>query len=158
MKQTETPSRTQTGRLVDFEVYPNRLVIRLTEQGKEEVAGWSEEGSRGDIGDFIDLCEDQLTNGWREVLPSQVGDLRDDEHLTFSDDYTFPDENRDDVMIVGTAYHFDRYAIDGYMETIIRDGFITFERHDYLTAEEFAAEVERLEKAGVDTGFRSVNG
>jgi len=156
--KAEAPIKTQKGRLVNFEVYSNRLVIRLTDQGKDETSEWTEEGSRGDLGAFFDLCEDQLCNGWCEVKPEQVGDLRDNAHLTFTEDFTFPDENSDDVMIVGTAYHFDRYAIDGYMETISREGFVTFDRHDYLTPAQFEAEVERLEKAGVDTGFRSVNG
>jgi hypothetical protein len=144
----ETSIRIHKGSLVDFEIYPNRLVIRLTEIGKQETAEWDLEDQRCDIGMFFDLCEDQLCNGWREVRPEQVGDLRDDAHLTFTDDYTFADPNRDDEMIVGTAYHFDRYAINGYMETIMANGFITFERHDFLTPEEMNAACEEIEKKG----------
>jgi hypothetical protein len=146
MATVETPIRTHKGSLVDFEIYPNRLVIRLTEMGKEETDEWDLKNGWSDLSHFHDLIEEQMCNGWREVKPEQVGDLRSDGWLVISEDFTFPSENNDDVMIVGTAYGFSRYVFDGYMETIRANGFITFERHDYLTPEEMNAACEEIEK------------
>lgn len=133
--------------LAKFTEHETYLRIELTAAGIEEVKEWDLSDARGDIGMFLDVCEYQLCSGWRNVRPEMVGDLRDEAYLVFSQDYFFPDENSDEGMVVGTAYGFDRYALAGYMDTLIEFGHIDFQRHDYLAPDEMKAAVEAWQAA-----------
>lgn len=130
------------GRYVRFSIREDRLRIFLLPDGR---AFLREERrfENNDLRLFRGLIEDFLCNGWTEVFPEAVGDLRDDAWLVISDDYTFADPNADDRLLVGTAFGYADYWRDSYVDPLIRRGYVDFSKHVYLTPQELDFEVAR---------------
>lgn len=152
----KTKYRVQTGRYVRFSLREDTLRIFLLPEGRELLRDYREENKRrekagdyrywkSDFAMFYDLLEDFFGNGWIEVKPQDVGDMRDDYWLVISQDYVYADAEDDEKgLIVGTAYSFFNYAVDSYTEGLVKKGYIDFGRHDYLTRQEMEYEIARL--------------
>lgn len=136
-------NKTKNGRYVRFSFRPDRLRIFLLPEGRaylrEVRVQPRQHGHRQEPTDlelFRDLIEDFLYNGWEEVLPEQVGDLRDENWLVISDDCVSTDPDCDDELIVGTAYGYNDYAIHSYIDPLVSQGYLDFQKHVYLEPRE----------------------
>lgn len=109
--------------LTTFEKKESDLVIKLTQQGREEIEQiLTEEGLDAIRSDkhFDDFIEYELCNSdWHRVSAEQIGALTSNPFI-FSDDIELDQD--DDVVMVKTLYWFDAYATQSIMEQLLRYG------------------------------------
>ena len=153
--QSKPQHETHTGRFgyVRLSVRENAIRFYITKDGREEVRNQRKSfPNKPDLHVFIDLIQDDfLCNGWTEVRPEQVGDMRDSSWLVLSRDCTYESEEDDDNMIVGVAYSYSQYAIESYITPLLGKGYIEFGKHVYLTEREMQYQIARHRPDCFDT-------
>jgi hypothetical protein len=128
------------GDCLRFSFREDRVRMFLTPEGRERIAELRERDASGTMSDlsiFQELLEDFIGNGWTEVRPEAIGDLRDDAWLVITNDYTYADPENDDNIIVGVAYSYHQYAVESYITPLTTKGYIDFWKHEYLTPLDF---------------------
>jgi len=137
------------GKYLRFSERDNYLRIYLRPAGRELIRDFRVKRgvyNQTDIYIFMELMEDLFGDGWQNVLPKQVGDMRDANWLVISNDYTTPDDSLD-TLIVGKAYNFSRYIFDSYIHDLVCKHYVDWNRHDYHTPEEMNEIIANLEIA-----------
>lgn len=112
-------SKPEHGAYLDLQILDNgNLRISLTPEGQEELApGGKEDGSDTH---FIELLEDHLANGWELIDLEEVGALWGG--LILAND--FERDEQGELVHCARVYAYDRYAIDGYIEPLLEEGYM----------------------------------
>ncbi len=71
---------------------------------------------------WYEAIEQQLCNGWTEILPEQVGALTDSPILSESVEY----DDNGDVESIGDSWWFPNYMIEDPLETLYKTGQVIF--------------------------------
>jgi len=117
----------ETGSYVTLEKNAHKLVIRLTQMGrdflvKENLELSTGELSRGSDEVFCELLEDFFQNGWSWVLPEQVGALTSAPIV--SDEISYDDNG--DIDHIGVIWWFPEYETRCPVRELIENGEVVF--------------------------------
>jgi hypothetical protein len=117
-----------------LEAQPGALIIRLTDQGKEELIAYAREDATQHPSvinwtkphDTIlaAMIEDHLGNGWTMPDAAQIGALTSSPILAY--DCAFNDEG--EITKAEAVYWFPNYQVESELETMLRQGFVRFEQ------------------------------
>lgn len=115
----------------EFEIIDNgnRLLITLTDEGKEEIQDTDRFKSKiqyPDYAAFLDMIEYQLCNGWDSYTPDQLGYLVDDCVILLSDNTNQDDQGN--IIEVGDVYYFNNHATSSEFEELLKHGQVIFNR------------------------------
>lgn len=104
-------NKIETGRYLELEFVQGGLNVRLTEEGRSELADLRASKPRAtDDAIFVDLFEDFAGNGWQLIDPSTMG-------LTACRLGISPD-TANDQFNVETVYWHERYAVEDAIEEL----------------------------------------
>ncbi len=97
---------------LEVEIVPNGLWLRLTNEGRQELANMSD--NLTDTQKLFELLSGpntsgMLQNGWHSLTAEQVGGLTGCE-IILADDVAFDDLG--EVVALGATYWHERYAIE----------------------------------------------
>jgi hypothetical protein len=129
-------NRVIRGKYLRFSIRPTYLRIYLLKEGRKFIRDNKEKYDNLIM--MYELLADFMSEDWIVVHPEDVGDLRDDNWLVITNEHftTENEDGSDGVLYVGTAYHFNDYAIRSYLEDMVRQGYVDWQKHVYMEKDE----------------------
>lgn len=130
---------TRQGTYTTLEAEPGRLIIRLTDEGRAELAdnlpntdealiqvkngyhielNWTK--PHADI--LQEMLEDHLANGWTMPDAAQIGALTSSPLLAYGCDY----DEEGFITKSEALYWFPDYQVKSELDQLLREGFVTF--------------------------------
>lgn len=115
----------QYGRYVNLTKEPTRLVIELTDEGRQEITERREDFDWSDEEIIYHLLECFWTNGWNMPRPEQIGALTDGNLIT--DDWEQNDN--DEYIHLGDVFWEENYMVRSTVDDLLESGVCYWSRN-----------------------------
>jgi hypothetical protein len=111
------------GRYINLRQQGYNLRLVPTKEGRREARHLMNRGVGSDRA-LIELLEDHLGNGWDILAPEEIGALTEAPIVAESDEIFRNDRN--EVVLAGKIYYFDKYAILDEIEEFAKGKSVMF--------------------------------